>query len=219
MAIQAPFQNGDPAAEEFALQRQRMVRFQLWGRGIRRASVLEAFRRVPRHSFVPPAERPGAYQDHPLPIGSGQTISQPFVVAYMLEKLELGRAHRVLEIGTGCGYLTALLAEMVDQVYTIEFLPELAENAQKTLNALGYDNIRLLVGDGSLGWPLEAPFDGIIGSAAAEGIPPALIEQLALDSRLIFPVGVDRQRLILVVRSLHGVQRSELIDVRFVPMQ
>ena len=219
MATQAPVRNGDPAAGEFAHQRQRMVRSQLWGRGIRRASVLEAFRRVPRHCFVPPAERPRAYQDHPLPIGSGQTISQPFVVAYMLEKLELGRAHRVLEIGTGCGYLTALLAEMVDQVYTIEFLPELAQNAQKTLSALGYDNFHLRVGDGSLGWSQEAPFDGIIGSAAAEGIPPALIEQLAPDSRLIFPVGVDRQRLVLVIRSIHGVQRNELIDVRFVPMQ
>ena len=219
MAMQAPFTNDDPSAEEFAIQRQRMVRFQLRRHGIRGTAILEAFRRVPRHYFVPSSERSQAYEDHPLPIGCGQTISQPLVVAYMLQKLELGRASRVLEIGTGCGYLTALLAEMVDQVYTIEFFPELAQKAKKTLSELGYGNIRLKIGDGALGWPQEAPFDGIISSAAAEEIPPALIEQLAPDSRLILPVGVDRQRLVLVIRGHRGLQFSQLIAVRFVPMR
>ena len=219
IAMLALFSDGDSSTEEFASQRQRMVRFQLSGRGIQQEAVLDAFRRVPRHLFVPPSERCRAYHDHPLPIGCGQTISQPYVVAYMLQQLAVERPGRVLEIGTGCGYLTALLAEMVDRVFTIEFFPELAERAQHTLRELGYGNIRLRAGDGAKGWEEEAPFDGIIGSAAVEEVPPALIEQLALDSRLIMPVGADQQRLVMVQRRAQGVERRELIAVRFVPMR
>ena len=215
----APSPDGDSSAEEFTALRQRMVRFQLHGRGIRRDAVLDAFRRVPRHCFVPSSERQRAYQDHPLPIGCGQTISQPFVVAYMLEKLKLRRASRVLEIGAGCGYLTALLAEMVDQVFSIEYFPELAEEARRTLGDLGYGNIRLRVGDGARGWRQEAPFDGIIGSAAVEEVPPDLIEQLAPNARLILPVGAGEQRLVMAHRGPQGVERRELIAVRFVPMR
>lgn len=219
IAMLALFSDGDSSTEEFASQRQRMVRFQLSGRGIQQAAVLDAFRQVPRHLFVPYSERSRAYHDHPLPIGCGQTISQPYVVAYMLQQLAVERPGRVLEIGTGCGYLTALLAEMVNQVFTIEFFPELAERAQHTLRELGYGNIRLRAGDGAQGWGEEAPFDGIIGSAAVEEVPPALIEQLALDSRLIMPVGADQQRLVMVQRGPQGVERRELIAVRFVPMR
>ena len=203
----------------FARQRQSMVQSQLYRRGIRDREVLEAFRQVQRHCFVPAESRSQSYADYPLPIGSGQTISQPYVVAYMLQALQIQPADRVLEIGTGSGYQTALLAELVEEVYTIEFFSSLATATRQTLTGLGYTNIELRVGDGTAGWPEKAPFDAIIGSAAAAKIPPALIEQLALGGRLILPVGEFQQNLVLICRTSEGVQRTPLLPVRFVPMQ
>ena len=203
----------------FARQRQSMVQSQLYRRGIRDREVLEAFRQVQRHCFVPAESRSQSYADYPLPIGSGQTISQPYVVAYMLQALQIQPADRVLEIGTGSGYQTALLAELVEKVYTIEFFSSLAIATRQTLTELGYTNIELRVGDGTAGWPEKAPFDAIIGSAAAAKIPPALIEQLALGGRLILPVGEFQQNLVLICRTSEGIQRTPLLPVRFVPMQ
>ena len=204
---------------EHARQRERMTQAQLFGRGIRDRAVLEAFRRVPRHRFVPDASRDESYADHPLPIACGQTISQPYVVAYMIQALQLKTTDRVLEIGMGSGYQTALLAGLVDQVYTIEFFPNLAAAAKKVLADLGYSNIEQRISDGAAGWLEEAPFDAIIGSAATAKIPPALIEQLALGGRLILPVGAEHQCLVLVTRTLEGIQRTSLLPVRFVLMQ
>jgi len=207
-------------AEKYVRARRRMVQTQLCTRGICDPAVLDAFGRVPRHSFVPAESRSQAYEDHPLPIGSGQTISQPYVVAYMLQKLELGGSDRVLEIGTGSGYQTALLAEIVDQVYTIEYFPELAARAEQVLSDLGYTNIAVRVGDGTVGWLQAAPFDAIVGSAAPEEIPLSLMHQLRPKGRLILPVGGFRQHLVLVTRTCEGLfQRTPLLPVRFVPMQ
>ena len=206
--------------ERYARLRQRMVESQLQDRGIRDPAVLDAFLRVPRHRFVPREERYEAYEDHPLPIGSGQTISQPYVVAYMLQKLELEGNERVLEIGTGSGYQTALLAEIADQVYTVECLPELALRARQILEELGYDNVQARIGDGAAGWPEAAPFDAIIGSAAPQELPPLLVDQLSPGGRMILPVGTFNQSLILVEKKPDGfVRRTPLLPVRFVPMQ
>ncbi len=210
---------GELDSKAYVQQRQRMVQGQLYARGIRDRAVLKAFGRVPRHCFVPEKVRPQAYADHPLPIGTGQTISQPYVVAYMLQALQLTTTDIILEIGAGSGYQTALLAELVKKVYTIEFFPELATTARQVLNDLNYTNIELQTADGTLGWSEMGPFNAIIGSAAAAEIPPALVEQLGVDGRLILPVGVDHQHLILVVRTSAGVQRKSLLPVRFVPMQ
>jgi len=206
--------------DRYEQTRQSMVQTQLYARGIRDRTVLEAFRRVPRHLFVPASERDQAYDDFPLPIGSGQTISQPYVVAYMLQMLELKGTERALEIGTGSGYQTALLAELVKQVYTLECLPELATRAQQVLAKLGYGNIDARVGDGTAGWIEAAPFDAIIGSAAPNEVPPPLLEQLAPGGRLIMPVGDFHQRLVLISNTLEGeLRRIPLLSVRFVPMQ
>lgn len=204
----------------YAQARQRMVETQLCERGIHQQAVLEAFRRVPRHLFVPPEVRRQAYEDYPLAIGSGQTISQPYVVAYMIEKLQLIGTERILEIGTGSGYQTALLAELATFVYSIEFFAELAARAQQILSELGYDNIEMRVGDGNAGWPEAAPFDAIIGSAAPAEIPPLLLQQLSPGGRMILPVGIVRQHLVLVHRTSQGLfQQKSLLPVRFVPMQ
>ncbi len=206
--------NEDPTRQA----RHTMVREQLIKRGIQACSVLNALERVPRHRFVPAAERSAAYSDHPLPIGAGQTISQPYVVAYMLEQAAIQPPDRVLEIGTGCGYQTALLAELAAAVYSVEVVPELAEKAGKVLAELNVDNVQIRVGDGSCGWPEEAPFDVIIGSAAPPEIPPALLEQLALQGRLVMPVGRAHQQIVLVRRTDSGLERRTLLPVRFVPM-
>ncbi len=199
--------------------RREMVRSHLEGRGIRDRRVLDAFGRVPRHLFVPASERGWAYADHPLPIGAGQTISQPYVVAYMLEQLQLQPTDRVLEIGTGSGYQTALLAELVAEVYSVERLEELAARAADLLRGLGYSSATIRVGDGSRGWCQHAPYDAIVGSAAAAEIPPALLQQLGQNGRLIMPVGQLSQQLVLVRRRTDGVlERVGLLPVRFVPM-
>ena len=200
-------------------QCRAMVREQLRQRGIRDPRVLAAFARVPRHDYVPEALRSHAYADHPLAIGVEQTISQPYVVAYMLAALGLQGAERVLEIGTGSGYQTALLAELAGQVYSIEFFSELAAQARCVLADAGYSHVALRVGDGRMGWPEAAPFDAIVCSAAPATIPPALTAQLAPAGRLILPLGTQRQHLVLVERSATGLSQRKLLAVRFVPMQ
>ena len=196
-----------------------MVRRQLYNRGIRDQGVLKAFGLVPRERFVPEKLQAEAYGDHPLPIGQGQTISQPFVVAYMLQSLQLQPTDRVLEIGTGSGYMTALLSELTEQVYSVELFPELAENANIKLCDLGYENFEIQVGNGALGWGEHGPYNAIAGSAAGREIPPRLFDQLQTGGRLIMPVGEHYQQLILAIRETAGVHREPLLPVRFVPLR
>ena len=182
--------------------------------------VLSAIERVPRHRFVPPDHQEYAYEDRPLPIGHGQTISQPFIVALMTQLLELTPESKVLEIGTGCGYQTAILAELAKEVYTVEVLPELSARAQETLAELGYDNVRFRVGDGWDGWPEEAPFDGIIVTAAAPAWPPPLVEQLAEGGNLVIPVGPSGwDQVLWVATKREGeITKQNVAPVRFVPL-
>jgi protein-L-isoaspartate(D-aspartate) O-methyltransferase len=205
--------------DEFEKARERMVDLQIVRRGIKDPRVIAAMKKVPRHLFVSESLRSQAYEDHPLPIEEKQTISQPYIVALMTEALQLKGHEKVLEIGTGSGYQTAILAELADKVFTIERIPLLAEKARKRLGELGYKNIVYRIGDGTLGWPEEAPFDGILVSAAAPSIPQPLIDQLAMGGRLIIPVG-DRlsQELVLVERVPEGIRKSFLGGVRFVDL-
>lgn len=202
----------------FHKARRAMVRDQIAARGVTDPGVLEAMRKVPRHELVPETVRDLAYADRPLPIGEGQTISQPYIVAYMTEKLKLGGDEKILEIGTGSGYQAAVLAELGKEVYTIEIVPELARRAERDLQRLGYDNVHVREGDGYRGWPEHAPFDAIILTAAPGRIPEPLVEQLAVGGRMILPVGDRYQELVLITRNEKGVQESRLIGVRFVPM-
>jgi protein-L-isoaspartate(D-aspartate) O-methyltransferase len=175
--------------------------------------------RVPRHEFIPPSLIADAYADMPLPIGSGQTISQPYIVAAMLEALEIQPQDRVLEIGTGSGYMTALLAELAAQVFSIERHAELAERARQVLEKLGYRNVEVIVGDGSVGYPPASPYAGIMASAAAPTIPPALIEQLSEGGRMVIPVGPPHTQLLQLVRKVSGEAVVTALDpCRFVPM-
>ena len=205
-------------AENYALKHQEMVREQLIRRGIDNQRVLDAFTRVKRHHYVPEDKRPNAYEDSPLAIGANQTISQPYVVAYILAELNLNGAERVLEIGTGSGYQTALLAELSTQVYSIEFVPELAAQARQILTKTGYHNIAIRIGNGREGWPEAMPFDAVVASAAPAEIPPALIKQLAPRGRLILPLGVEEQHLVIVQHRETGFHQRQLLPVRFVPM-
>ena len=198
--------------------RQRLVDRELTGQGIRNASVLAAMRRVPRHLFVPPALRESAYDNRPLPIGRGQTISQPFIVAYMTDVLQTARDQTVLEIGTGSGYQAAVLAELVREVLTIELVPELADRARQTLAETGYANVQVRTGNGYLGWPERAPFSRIIVTAAPEKIPPALIDQLAVGGIMVVPVGRGSQQMTIVTKAASGVTETKTIPVIFVPM-
>jgi protein-L-isoaspartate(D-aspartate) O-methyltransferase len=197
-----------------------MVRLQLETRDIRDARVLSAMRRVPRHLFVPPGSRAAAYEDHPIPIGRGQTISQPYIVAFMTEALELRGKERVLEIGTGSGYQTAILAELCAEVFTVERVPELAERARGILSELGYDNVSVRTGDGSEGWPERAPFDAIIVTAAAPEVPPMLRGQMVDNGLLVLPVGDIRgsQELVVVRRIGASTSVRTSIGCRFVPL-
>jgi protein-L-isoaspartate(D-aspartate) O-methyltransferase len=174
--------------------------------------------RVPRHLFVPDDVRAQAYGDSPLPIGYGQTISQPYIVAFMTEALELQPSHRVLEIGTGSGYQAAILAQLVREVYTIEILEPLASRARETLSALGYGNVTVRAGDGYRGWPEHAPYDRVIVTAAPEEIPQALVDQLIVGGLMAIPVGVDVQELRIVRRTASGLETLQTQPVRFVPM-
>jgi protein-L-isoaspartate(D-aspartate) O-methyltransferase len=173
---------------------------------------------VPRHLFVPDDLRPFAYQDRPLPIGRGQTISQPYIVAYMTEALQLAPAHTVLEIGTGSGYQAAVLADIVKQVYSIEIVPDLAEGARRALAQAGYRNVEVRSGNGYLGWPARAPFDRIIVTAAPPEIPQALVDQLAVGGIMVVPVGTGNQEIVIITKTPDGVAQKRTIAVRFVPM-
>ncbi|HYW83962.1 MAG TPA: protein-L-isoaspartate(D-aspartate) O-methyltransferase [Spirochaetia bacterium] len=208
-----------PANRENAAA-ERMVKLQIENRDVRDTRVLEVMRRLPRHLFIPPGSLSLAYEDHPVSIGHGQTISQPYMVAFMTQALELRGGERVLEVGTGSGYQTAILAELCRAVFTVERIPELAAAAESALMALRYGNISLRVGDGSEGWPEHAPFDGILVAAAAPAIPQGLREQLADNGVMVIPVGDWRRtQEILVARRVGGtvtVERS--IGCRFVPL-
>jgi len=195
-----------------------MTESQIRARGVRDPAVLAAMAKVPRHLFVPEGLRRQAYADEPLPIGEGQTISQPYIVAYMTEALALRGGERVLEVGTGSGYQTAVLAEIAGTVFTVEIVETLALRARAALDALGYSNVHFLIGDGSAGWAEEAPFDAITVTAAAARMPGRLEDQLAVGGRMIVPVGTDSQELVLVRRGKTGIRRDSLLAVRFVPL-
>lgn len=204
--------------EAWAAARARMVDEQLKARDIRDARVLDAMRRVPRHLFVPPAVRGDVYGDHPVPIGHDQTISQPYIVAFMTEALDVQPSHKVLEIGTGSGYQAAVLAELARDVYTIEIVEPLARTARATLSELGYKNVHTRTGNGYLGWPEEAPFDRIMVTAAPPEVPPALIEQLQSGGLIAIPVGTTVQELRIMRRTADGLTVLKTLPVRFVPM-
>ena len=198
--------------------RLRMVERQIKARGIKDKSVLDAMGRVPRHLFVPPALIEQAYDDGPLPIGRGQTISQPYIVALMTELIRPRPEDRVLDVGTGSGYQAAVLAEVVREVYSIEIVEELAESARRRLAEMGYDSVHVRAGDGYRGWPEVAPFDAILVAAAPDHIPQPLLDQLKVGGRLVIPVGAADQDLVLVTRTPTGYVRENIAGVRFVPM-
>lgn len=197
-----------------------MVEDQLRGQGITDPRVLAAMRKVPRHAFVPADQQANAYADRPLPIGFGQTISQPYIVAFMTEALALAPTDVVLEIGTGSGYQAAILGEIAREVYTIELLPELAERARRTLEAQGYRNVHVRAGDGYQGWPEHAPFPKVIVTAAPEEVPAALVDQLAVGGTLVVPVGPPGgvQELRVMKKTERGIVTERSLPVRFVPM-
>ena len=200
-------------------RREAMVEQQIRQRGVTDARVLDAMRSVPRERFVPPVLMSQAYEDGPLPIGSGQTISQPYIVAYMTEAMGVAPTHKVLEVGTGSGYQAAVLSELVREVYTIEIIPELARRAEGVLRELNRGNVHVRAGDGYAGWPEQAPFDRIMVTAAPEEIPPPLIEQLAAGGRLVAPVGAQGgpQWMTIVEKTASGVVEKRTIPVQFVP--
>ena len=204
---------------ELASRRRAMVADQIEARDVRDRRVLDAMRTVPRHRFVPPALIARAYDDTPLPIGYGQTISQPYIVAYMTEALGVERRHKVLEIGAGSGYQAAVLGELAGSVYTIEIVPELAQRATATLKSLGSANVHVRAGDGFGGWPEQAPFDRIMVTAAPEEIPQPLLDQLAPQGRLVIPLGEQGapQWLTVVERTAKGIVQRRTLAVRFVP--
>jgi protein-L-isoaspartate(D-aspartate) O-methyltransferase len=202
----------------FALAREAMVDQQIRTRGITSPAVLEAMRKVERHLFVPQEVRHMAYNDQALPIGAGQTISQPYVVAYMTEAADISPRETVLEIGTGSGYQAAILGEVAREVYTIEIIPELAERARTTLAELGYRNVHTQTGNGYLGWPEHAPFDAILVTAAPDEIPQALVDQLARGGKMVVPVGEIVQRMTVIEKTRHGTIKRETLPVQFVPM-
>lgn len=200
-----------------ALRRQQMVEV-VRERGVSDRRVLDAMGEVPRHLFVPEKVRPQAYEDFPLPIGSQQTISQPYIVALMTSLLDLKGGEKVLEIGTGSGYQAAVLSKVAGEVYTIEILGSLSESARKAIEGLGYSNIHFRVGDGYAGWPEAAPFDGILVTAAPEKVPQPLLDQLKVGGKLVIPVGSFFQDLLVYTRTPTGIERKNVAPVRFVPM-
>jgi protein-L-isoaspartate(D-aspartate) O-methyltransferase len=198
--------------------RRQMVDEQLAARDINSPRVVNAMLAVPRHRFVPESVREDAYGDTPLPIGHGQTISQPYIVAFMTQALEIEPAHRVLEIGTGSGYQAAVLSLLAADVYTIEIIPALADRARETLAALGYRNVHVRTGNGYLGWPEHAPYDRIMVTAAPEEVPAALVEQLKMNGLMAIPVGSVIQELRILRRTREGTETLRTLPVRFVPM-
>jgi len=208
-----------PTAAEFAAQRQRMVERQLKASGIKDERVLAAMGKVPREAFVPLQSRAASYEDGQLPIGYDQTISQPYIVAFMTEQLRLKPSDRVLEIGTGSGYQAAILAELVSEIYSIEIIEPLTKNAEATLQRLGYKNVHLKIGNGYKGWPDAAPFDAIIVTCAPEKVPQPLIDQMKDGGRVVIPVGERfAQQLYLMEKKNGQIKESVTLPVRFVPM-
>lgn len=205
-------------SQNFEQERESMVQTQIEARGVKDEKVLKAMREVPRHLLVPENMRVYAYQDEPLPIGEGQTISQPYIVAYMTEVLRLKGDERALEVGTGSGYQAAILASIVKEVFTIDIVESLSLGAQKVLSTLGYKNIYFKVGDGTLGWKEHAPYDVIMVTAAPDTVPQALKEQLNVSGRMIIPVGATFQELVLVIRERKKFKEKKLLPVRFVPL-
>jgi len=214
------FQSTGQQDDKYTTMRKDMVANQIVSRGIRNPLTIKALQKVPRHLFVPTQSVNRAYDDSPLPIGHNQTISQPFIVAYMTELAKPARWKKVLEIGTGSGYQAAILAEIVDTVYTVEIIPELAREASARLVRLGYKNIITKTGDGYLGWKEHAPFDVIMVTAADDHIPQPLLDQLAEDGRLIMPVGPpsSAQQIVLAIKKNGKIEKSKLAMVRFVPL-
>ena len=212
-ACPAPDGGADPTARA----RARMVESDIAARGVKDERVLAVMREVPRHLFVPPDQAAQAYEDHPLPIGSGQTISQPYIVAFMTEQLQLTGRERILEIGTGSGYQTAVLSRLAAKVYSIEIRPELAAQAERRLSDAGIGNVQVRAGDGWYGWSEEAPFDGILVTAAPETVPAPLLTQLAPGGRMVIPVGGFYQELKVIERTPDGFRERSVLPVRFVP--
>lgn len=220
-APQPPHVSTAPTAQSPSALRNarlRMVQQQIAARGVKDKRVLQAMREVPRHLFVPQEMRPYAYADSPLPIGYEQTISQPYIVAFMTEALKPQPDDRVLEVGTGSGYQAAVLSVLVKEVYSIEIVEPLAKEAADRLQRLGYSNVKVRSGDGYRGWPEEAPFDAIIVTAAPDHIPQPLLDQLAPNGRLVIPVGKTFQTLTRIRRTTKGFKKESLLPVRFVPM-
>ncbi len=210
-------EDADPS--RFVKQREAMVRVQIESRGITEPATLDALRKVERHKFVPPKYQNKAYEDHPLPIGENQTISQPYIVALMTQVLDLKKNEKVLEIGTGSGYQAAVLAEICNHVYTIEIIDTLGQRAQKLLADLGYKNINVKIGDGYKGWEEHSPFDAIIVTCAPTHIPEPLKKQLAEGGKMVIPVGKTfAQELVLLTKKNGKIRRESIIPVRFVPM-
>jgi protein-L-isoaspartate(D-aspartate) O-methyltransferase len=220
MAVGIPAAAQDPGDNRrWESQRKKMVAWQIRARGIRQPDILRAMTTVPRHRFVPYRVRQNAYQDTPLPIGKGQTISQPYIVALMSTVLELDRGKKVLEVGTGSGYQAAVLAELAGQVYSIEIVASLGETANSVLQQLGYANVHVKIGDGYQGWPEQAPFDAIIVTCAPTHIPQPLKNQLAEGGKLVIPVGGSGHQKLVLLTKRHGkIERQKIIPVRFVPM-
>ncbi len=203
--------------EEFAKERRKLVEV-LKSRGLKKKTVLDALLKVARHKFVPASHRTLAYEDRALPIAHEQTISQPYIVGYMTEAADIAPGERVLEIGTGSGYQAAVLAELAKEIYSIEIVPSLADNARNLLRELGYKNVQVKTGNGYLGWPEHAPFDAIIVTAAPDEVPQVLVDQLAVGGTMVVPVGSQFQEMVIITRSESGVVERRTIPVAFVPM-
>ena len=206
---------------KYAKRRDEMVRYQIERRGVRSALVLDAMRRVPRERFLPEGQADFAYDDSPLPIGQGQTISQPYIVAFMADALELTGGEKVLEIGTGSGYAAAVLAEIAAEVYTVERFEGLADMAREVLESIGYRNVHVVHGDGTLGYPEQAPYDAIVVTAGAPDVPASLRQQLKIGGRLVIPVGKNHsyQQLLRITRTGDdSYEREQMLPVRFVPL-
>jgi protein-L-isoaspartate(D-aspartate) O-methyltransferase len=210
--------SGSNSRKDFKAMREKMVENQIKARGVKDPRVLSALAKVERHRFVPEKYLDSAYSDQPLPIGEGQTISQPYIVALMTELVELKGSEKVLEIGTGSGYQAAILAELAKEVYTIEIIEPLASKASKTLSELGYQNVKVKAGDGYLGWPEAAPFDAIIVTAAPDHIPKPLTDQLKEGGRMVVPVGTHTQELLKIIKRSGKMETTNVIPVLFVPM-
>lgn len=217
-AVAIDEQVGQAFQDDFSKERREMVEQQIRARGITDDKVLKAMRKVPRHLFVPEPQRKFAYADSPLPIGLDQTISQPYIVAYMTEAAKIASGGKVLEIGTGSGYQAAILGEIAKEVYTIEIVPELARQSGSLLKDLGYKNVYAKEGNGYLGWPEHAPFDAIVVTAAPPEVPKALVDQLAVGGIMVIPVGTSYQEMMLITKTKDGVTEKRTIPVRFVPM-